>query len=159
MDRSQRTLVLGVGNRLRGDDGLAEVIISCLMAHDLPEHVDTIPEGTPGLDLLLTFEGYDKLILVDAAEMGVEAGSWQRILIDPADLKQRHLFGTLHNAGVAEALVLAEALGKLPRLIVLFGVQPARLDWEIGLSDAVEKAVSQVCAALHAELTKDQPPV
>ena len=59
---------------------------------------------------------------------------------------------SLHFAGLAEALELAAALGVLPEEVVIFGVQPARLDRPLRLSEEVKTAVPVVGHALLREI-------
>jgi hydrogenase maturation protease len=53
---------------------------------------------------------------------------------------------------LAEALALSAALGTLPEKVVIFGVQPAALDWSEGLSPAVAQAVPVIGRAVLREL-------
>jgi hydrogenase maturation protease len=62
------------------------------------------------------------------------------------------LGGTLHYAGLAEALALGEALGVLPKEIVVYGIQPAEIGWSPGLSESVAAAIPAVCEAILSEL-------
>jgi hydrogenase maturation protease len=150
-----KTLVLGLGNPLRGDDGVGPAVIAALQAHPLPPEVTLLDGGAPGLETALLFEGYRRAVIVDAAAMGEAPGTWRRFT--PAEarlpLKEAGMRGTLHDAGLAEALALAEALGLLPPELVFYGVQPAEVGWAPGMSAPVATAVPAVCAAILHELT------
>ena len=78
--------------------------------------VDLLDGGTPGLETVLLFEGYQRVIIVDAADMGLPPGTWRRFTPDTAQIRSSEaaLGGTLHTAGLAEALALARALNLLP---------------------------------------------
>ncbi|GAB4477133.1 MAG: HyaD/HybD family hydrogenase maturation endopeptidase [Anaerolineae bacterium] len=147
-------LVLALGNPLRGDDGVGAAVIEALAAADLPPGVRLLDGGTPGLETALLLQGYTRVIIVDAAEMGLQAGKWRRFTPAEADLKPHDvaLRGTLHSAGLAEALVLAGALGILPGEIVIFGVQPERIGWEPGLSASIRRALPGLCRAIREEI-------
>jgi len=110
------TLVLALGNPLRGDDGVGSEVLARLgETAVLPSHITLIDGGTPGLETALTLQGYDKVIVIDAANIGARPGTWQRFPLSGVTLvQQAHMNGTLHDAGLAEALALAEALGILP---------------------------------------------
>ncbi|MBE2267629.1 MAG: hydrogenase maturation protease [Anaerolinea sp.] len=153
-----QTLVLALGNPLRGDDGIGAAVIAALAeAHILPTEVTLQDGGTPGLELVLSLQGYERVIIVDAADMGQPPGTWARL--DPTRLEARDLYlrGTLHYAGLAEALQLAGALNLLPPEIIIFGVQPAEIGWLPGLSPAVSAAIPDVCAAVRACLLEETP--
>lgn len=148
------TLVLALGNPLRGDDGVGPAVLAQLAAVGLPAGVAALDGGTPGLETTLLLQGYQRVIIVDAAEMGREPGAWARwplgeARLQPADMALR---ATLHSAGLAEALALAEALGVLPPEVVIYGVQPAEVGWEPGLSAAAAAAVPAVSAAILDDL-------
>lgn len=154
-----RALVLGLGNPLRGDDGAGPATIAALRALPLPPHVELIDGGTPGLETVLVWQGYGRVYIVDAAQMGMAPGAWRRFTLQEAQLEQAPdaLQGTLHAAGLAEAVALAAALEALPEALVIFGVEPRATAWGMGLSTEVETAVSQVCRALAAELQEPPP--
>ena len=71
----ERILVLGVGNLLMGDEGVGIHAIRELMERTHPPHVDIIDGGTAGLDLLHVMEGYQKVLIIDAVDVGEEPGA------------------------------------------------------------------------------------
>ena len=149
-----KSLILGLGNPFRGDDGIGAAVIAALKNKDQPPDVVVLDGGTPGLETVLIWQGYQRVIIVDAADMGMKPGSWKRFLTGEAVLPVREssMQGTLHAAGLAEALALAEALQILPPELVFYGVQPAFIGWSAGLTEAVDAAVPALCEAISAEL-------
>lgn len=147
-------LILGLGNVLRGDDGVGTAVISALQTQSLPDEIDLVDGGIAGLEIVLLLQKYNRVIVVDAAEMGLEAGEWRAFEGETAVLpvNPSSMNGTLHGTGFAEALTLAEALGTLPEELLVFGVQPERVGWGEGLSARVETAVYEVCEAICAKL-------
>ncbi len=148
--RRAHTLILALGSPLRGDDGVGLAVLDALRRHPLPPHVVLVDGGTSGLELVLTMQGCQRVIAIDAAQMGALPGTWRRFTLDEVRLQARdpHLGGTLHYVGFAEALLLAEALGMLPPTIVMFGVQPQELGWRQGLSEPVQAAVEPLAQAI-----------
>jgi hydrogenase maturation protease len=120
----------------------------------LPPDLDLLEGGTPGLETVLLLQGYQRVLIVDAAEMGLPAGEWRCFRPDEVRLQARdlQLRGTLHDAGLAEALQLAQALQMLPESIEIVAVQPQQIDWEAGLSQAVRAALPAVCQAVLERL-------
>ncbi len=150
---SRFTLILSLGNPLRGDDGVGTAVLTMLAAYPIiPPEVVLQDGGTPGLETVLLLEGYQKVIIIDAADMGLAPGEWRRFSSAKLAAQEANLKGTLHQAGLAEALELAEALNMLPNEVIVFGVQPCEIGWEPGLSAEVETAVSEVCRAIVKEL-------
>jgi hydrogenase maturation protease len=148
-----KTLILGLGNPFRGDDGVGTAVIAALNSQELTSDVVVLDGGTPGLETVLIWQGYQRVIIVDAADMGMQPGSWKRFLPGEAVLPvgDGAMQGTLHAAGLAEALALAEALEILPPELVFYGVQPAYTGWSADLSELVTAAVPALCEAISAE--------
>lgn len=144
----EATLVLALGNPLRGDDGVGAAVLEQLKQNRrLPPQITLLDGGTAGLETVLLLQDYSRTIIIDAAEIGGAPGDWRRFT--PSEVKLQaadpQLSGTLHYAGLAEALALAEALGVLPAEIVIYGVQPADIGWTPGLSEAVQAAIPAIC--------------
>ena len=103
--------------------------------------MERLDAGTPGLDLVLRLQGHDRVIILDAAELGEPPGTcrWLRL----CDLRGQDtmLRGNLHSAGLAEALRLGETLGILPPEIRILAIQPAEMRWSPGLSPEVASAI------------------
>ena len=146
------TIVIGIGNPLRGDDGIGPAVIAWLREHELPPDVEAIDGGTAGLDLVSMWMGHRRAILVDAANMKRAPGEWMRFTPDTVQLKDNDLQFSLHNAGLTEALALGAALGTLPDEVIVYGVQPASIDWSAGLSDEMQQAVPMVGDAILREI-------
>lgn len=148
-DGPTTTLVLGLGNPWRGDDGVGPALIAALQTHGAPPNATLLDGGTAGLEMVLLWEGYQRVIIIDAADLGCRPGAWQRLDLSRTPLAAHPLTGTLHAAGLAEALALAQALDQLPPQLILFGVQPHSVGWEAGLSPAVAAALPHLCEAVR----------
>jgi hydrogenase maturation protease len=146
------TLVIGLGNPLRGDDGVGLRIADLLAGQGLPEGVEVVHGGTGGLDLVNWIEGWRRVIIIDAADVGRVPGGFVRFTLDEGHLlgDDQHL--SIHAAGLRDALLLAEVLGILPNEVIVYGVQPAHLDWDDTLSPAVEAAIPQIFRSVLDEL-------
>ena len=144
-------LILGLGNPLQGDDGVGCRVAQELEGHTLPDEVEVMDGGTPGVGLLNLFEGRQRVIIVDAAEMGQAAGSVVRFRPEDVTLTGSAQRFSLHRSGVADALALASELKLALPEIVVFGVQPECVDWNDSLSPHVQAAVPQVIQAVLNE--------
>jgi hydrogenase maturation protease len=104
-------------------------------------------------------EGWQRVILVDAANVAETPGQFLRFTLDEVDLLGgssplgggQHL--NVHYAGLREALLLAQALGSLPPEVGVFGVQPASTDWGSALSPEVQEALPDLIDAILGEVT------
>lgn len=150
-ERPAPVLIVGLGNPLRGDDGIGMRVAALLAQGELPPGVEVIEGGTPGLGLVPVLEGRRRVVLVDAADVGRGPGAFVRFTLDEARLvgDEKHI--SIHDAGLRDALLLAAALGELPDEVVIVGVQPANVDWHEGLSPEVEASLPEIVAATLAE--------
>lgn len=154
------TLVLALGNPLRGDDGVAQAVLAALEHRALAEQVELVDAGTPGLQTALLVAGRSRVIIIDAADFGRSPGSVRRLELTADNLSSTSLHpDSLHTAGLLEALALASALGVLPPRVVLFGVQPRNLDYETELSAEVRAAIPALVDSIVLELSDVQGPL
>ncbi len=153
MTDAHSIVILGLGNSLRGDDGVGPAVIEWLDQQGLPGGVEAIDGGTAGLDMVSTLMGRERAIIVDAANIDRAPGEWARFTPDVARLKDNDTTLSLHSAGLTEALALGAALNVLPSTIVIYGVQPLTLDWSPQLSAEVQAAVVEVGQAILAEIS------
>ena len=156
---SPDTLIVGLGNPLRGDDGIGVRVIQTLVAEALPEGVEVVEGGTQGLGLVSLMEGWRRVILVDAANVGQPPGGFVRFTPQEARLLGSDQRISIHNAGLRDALLLAETLDLLPDEIIIYGMQPANLDWDDGLSPQVETAMPELVRAILDGLDAVSPEV
>lgn len=135
--RAGRTLVLGVGNLLMGDDGLGPAALERLLQEwRLPPEVAWLDGGTGGLALLPEIEGAECILLIDAIDVGATPGS--EVVLERGELPRSHgLRLSPHQVGLWDLLALAELRGRLPRQAVVLGLQPDAIMASQGLSDAV----------------------
>lgn len=150
-----RTLVLGIGNLLAGDDGLGPIAVERLLTSlpDFPPGTELVDGGTCGLFLLAYLSGVDSLVAIDAAELGAEPGT-VRVLRDirPSDPLMCAPHMSVHQAGLADLLSAARLARCLPGRVTLVGVQPSVIaDMTIGLSAPVEATLELCCATALAE--------
>lgn len=152
MSESRPLRIIGVGNPLMADDGLGIVAAERLAALDWPPGIEVLDGGTAGLALLDLFADARAVILLDAVAMGTAPGTLRRFTAaDLSALPAAEPGLSAHAGGLAEVLALARELGQLPPL-VLFGVEPARVEWGSGLSPAVAAALECLVTAVRAEV-------
>jgi len=145
-------LILGLGNPLRGDDGIGPAVIEALRQLELPPEVELMDGGTAGLALLTAISGRQHLLVVDAAEMDRPPGAVVVFRPEAVSLEKVEFALSPHQLGLAEVLEVAGRLELSPQTVKIFAVQPDRLDWGQGLSPAVRKSLSQVVSAIWEEL-------
>lgn len=145
-----RTLVLGLGNPILGDDGvgLAVAQVLCARLAGVPAvEVDTEPRG--GLRVVERMAGYERVVLIDALCSGRVPGSVLRLTLG-AIPTQHNASG--HDVNLATALALVRASGlAVPRVedIHIVAIEVEQVD-TFGttltqhVADAVERAARLV---------------
>ena len=153
---SARLLVAGVGNIFLADDAFGPEVIRALDRRPLPPEVRVRDFGIRGMDLAYELlDGYDTVVLVDAAARGRRPGTLSLIEPDLPDGAAGAAPPEAHGMDPAKVLALATHLGDepLPRVLVL-ACEPElrpRGDEDIapGVSATVRDAVERAVAALH----------
>jgi hydrogenase maturation protease len=148
----KRVLILGLGNPLLGDEGIGVRVVEELKGLELPDGVTVAEGGTSGLGLLGLMEDYQRVIVVDAADMRHPPGHVVRFTPSEAQLKTVEAPLSPHQIGLGEVLALAEALEVAPADLAIIGVQPSRIEMGVGLSPEVEGAIPQIIRIILDEL-------
>jgi len=137
------TLVLGLGNLVHSDDGLGVHAIQSLMEDPrVPSDVVLMDGGTQGLSLLPHVSAFQRLLVIDALDVGEKPGTLVRI--EGEALRNLPGKASVHQLGFADLLVALELLGESPKEIVLLGVQPLSTEWGTELTPPVSEAVSRL---------------
>ncbi len=136
-------LIIGIGNPLRRDDGAGPAV-----AHELAPRLagtaTVMEHDGEGASLMESWEGAERVILIDAVQSGAAPGSVHRLAAHESPLPTGFFRYSSHLFGVAEAVEMARALGRLPRELVVYGIEGAQFEYGEGLSPAVANAVKQV---------------
>lgn len=164
-----RILVAGVGNVLRTDDAFGVVVAHRLADMDLPEGVQVVETGIGGMALVQELQGlYDAMILVDAVDYGRPPGSVLLIEPDVIDIdaltpdRRSDLLADMHLAKPERVLMLARALGVLPKHLLTVGCQPVDPDaygtqMSPEVTAAVEIAIKEILAHIDKLLAEEGP--
>jgi hydrogenase maturation protease len=120
-----RTLIFGMGNLLRSDDGVGLHVIEALGKESLGDNVD-LKEGLSGLDILDAVRGYERIILVDAIKSGGRPGTVYKLLPeDFLNVQTVHSFSTHLNMDFPSMLELGKALSpeKMPEDVIIVAIE------------------------------------
>jgi hydrogenase maturation protease len=151
-----KTIVLGIGNLILGDDGVGIHVVNEVKKHINSKNV-TIDEAiTGGMNLLDMLIGYDKAILVDAVKSeSCKDGEVKRILL--SDFTTMHSCNP-HDVSLAEAIEMAKKLGegRIPKQIVIIGIMMKQIPCEFGenLSGKIAAAVPKAVEMTLNEIKK-----
>ena len=144
-------VVLGIGNRDRGDDAVGLLVIDELMTRRLPG-VDLMPgDGDPGW-MLDAWEGRPCAVVVDAMVTGAAPGTIVSFDASTTALPANARLSSSHALGAATSVELARALGRLPHRLIVIGVEADSVSLGSPLSPAVATAVGLAADAVMEAL-------
>jgi hydrogenase maturation protease len=152
--REDRTVVVGIGNPIRGDDGVAIRVVRRLKAI-LSSEFEVKESVSGGLQLMEDILGYRRAILIDAIQTpeGVPGEvyrfAWQ-------DSKSASHLPFSHAINLGQILELGRMLGghEMPAVEVL-AVEAKNLDrFSEGLSPELEEKLEKIAETIRAEIQK-----
>jgi hydrogenase maturation protease len=148
-------VVLGLGNPLMADEGIGVHLVERLMesAADYPA-VDFVDAGTGGLSVLHQIEGRHKAIVIDCAFMDEPPGAIRRFT--PEEVRSTKVLAhqSLHEADLMRILAMARQLGQGPDQIVIFGIQPERVEPGLDLSQTLTERIDEYISMILRELRR-----
>jgi hydrogenase maturation protease len=148
----QKTLVLGLGNVILGDEGVGVHVVRALEKRQLPEDVECLDGGTGGFILLEPLQNADRVILIDAAADGNPPGTVTRTT--PRFAKDYPPTLTAHDIGVKDLLDAFYMQGGT-REVTLYAVaidphQPITMELSLECARAAQVVEYEILAELEA---------
>lgn len=149
-----RTLIIGWGNPIAGDD-----VLGWRAAEIVREHVKTVgavevvTTAHGGLRVAERMLGYDRVVVLDAT-VGPEGNEIVRTEIRPAEIDEGAA-PTRHDGSLVDAVRALRRLHAdgLPNEIVLYGASiVAPRDWDDRLSASMEATAARLARAALAEV-------
>jgi len=140
----KKTVVIGLGNDLLGDDAVG-VLVARSLQERLRGKADVIETAIHGIALLDLFIGYQHAVLVDAIQTG-KYPPGKVLEIDPDDLRPVQA-PSPHYAGLPEMLALARQYDlDFPKDFRIFAIEVAD-PYTIGgqMTPAVLAVIPEVC--------------
>ncbi len=149
-----KTLILGLGNELFGDDGIGiHVIRELKRKSDFKSNIDLIETSYSGLALIDVIADYERLIIIDTIKKEKPNPGNIRIL----DLSQvRHVPGpSPHYVSFPQIIALGKKLGlKMPTLVKIIAVEAKNIYiLGEGLSPEVKCAIPGIIKKVKDILT------
>ena len=152
-----KEVILGIGNTLKGDDGIGIYIAEKIDKYlkevrkkskqakfpGTGREVIAISCGTTPESYTLTIRKHnpDKLILVDAADMGLSPGSYR--IIPPEKIEVMHI--STHDIPLS---IFISYVSEFCEDIMLIGIQPGKMDIGTALSGTVQRSGDRVANLL-----------
>jgi hydrogenase maturation protease len=156
MSTAGNRLLVGIGNELRGDDGVGPYIVRRLEASGLGG-VDYLVLGADVTALSEALGTTRHAYVFDALHSGAPAGTVRRIDALSEELPKELASCSTHGLALADAFELANALGYRPETLEVFGVEGQTFGLGRGLSAPVHAAAAGIVCDLTCEFTRPLP--
>jgi hydrogenase maturation protease len=153
-----RTIVLGLGNTILGDDG-----IGCRVAEELKQEIDVEKDSNRveiepfyrgGISLMERLIGYDRALIVDSIQgLGGKVGTIHRLSMDDLPTMTAD---SPHDTSLKAALELGHQLNaSLPGEILIFAVEIRySTEFSENLSAPVKASIAPLKQMIREELEK-----
>ncbi len=154
-----RTLIAGIGNPDRGDDGVGPAVIAALTDR-LADGTRAIPLRGDLLPLLDAWSQAERIVLVDACADRGAPGRIHRLHNPVAEELPPEAPTSSHALGMAETLALARALaepGAAAPDVVVYAIEGACFDFGAPLSPPVAAAIEPLAKQIVADTAATAP--
>ena len=146
-----KTVILCVGNRYLGDDGIGIRVADELNGRPLGENVVVEAVQAIDLSLLSNYSEAPEVVVVDALKDGVPPGTISRFVVTPRECPINSLQG-LHALSLHDAFDIAKQTGLLTCPVTIFGVEPKDCALGEGLSPELENGMPDLLARVLDEI-------
>jgi hydrogenase maturation protease len=146
-----RSVVIGVGNEFRRDDGAGPAVVARLRGR-LPEGAELLVSDGEPARMIEAWEGASVAVVVDAvrAEPAVP-GRLHRLVLERGGASPAGPVSS-HGLGLHDAIGLALALDRMPGRLIVHAVEAADLSQGTGLTPAVAAVIDALAAAVLRDL-------
>jgi len=146
MRKKGRNVLMGIGNILRGDDGIGIYIVNNFNDENwISLNCGTVPENFTSI---VKKEKPDYLVIVDAAELSLKPGEFRKIPKEKISEIVSTFMGT-HNIPISH---LVKYLGKyVKKEIIFIGIQPKSLHLKETISKELKSAAKKIIEILKKE--------
>ncbi|MER6735880.1 hydrogenase maturation protease [Streptomyces puniciscabiei] len=148
---SGRVVVIGVGNLLRGDDGVGPAAVEALRGRVPDGTVLAVSDGEPARMLDL-WRGADTVVVVEALRARPSRPGELHTLTAADAAARTAGTASTHALGLGECLALAEALDQLPPSLVVHAMEVADVELGEGLSEAVRSVLPELIDRVAASV-------
>jgi hydrogenase maturation protease len=151
MNAPLNILIIGIGNRFRGDDAAGLCVADRLRAGTI-DGAAVIESSGEAAELMEMWVDTDHVIVVDAVRSGAPAGAVHRFDARANSLPSQSFQTSTHSFGLAEAVELARSLGRLPRRLIVYGIEGSDFGHGSALSAPVAGALDEVAARIGSDV-------
>lgn len=151
----KKPLVIGIGNKFRGDDG-AGLAAADLLRQSLGPAVEVFSWNGDAWDLMQAWEGRDRVFLIDAVSTdSSQIGHLHRYLANEEEIPGRFFHYSTHVLDLSQVIALARAMGKLPKHMIFYGIEGKEFHLENEMSEKLRKSLSAVTNRIENDIRNE----
>jgi hydrogenase maturation protease len=138
-----KTLVIGLGNPILGDDGVGWRVVEAVQDQINDSSVEVDCAAVGGITLMESLIGYDRAIIIDAVITHQPIGTVSLFRLNELTEHSTLHTSSAHDASLQTAIAAGKELGAhLPDDVIVIGVEAEKIhDFSEELSPQVEAAV------------------
>ncbi len=153
---NERKLIVGLGNILLKDEGVGIRCVEYLKSRVLDNKIKLVDGAIFGFEFLEEMKGFEKVVLVDAADMGKEPGyiasfDAEQILAMPSSEKF-----SLHEIDLIDVIKVGKKIGYDFKNVRIVGIQPKKVSWGDRLSKTIEKKLPTLAEKVLKEINNQE---
>jgi hydrogenase maturation protease len=153
---SEKKLVIGLGNTLLKDEGVGVRCIEFMRSRGLDDSIKLVDGATLGFDLLEEIDGFKKIVIVDAVDMGKEPGhiasfNAEELLSLPCSRKF-----SLHEISLVDVVQVGKMVGYNFENVKIVGIQPKDVSRGDNLSEIIEEKMPALVERVLKEIDNDE---
>lgn len=145
--RNKRVVVLGIGNKLRGDDSVGSLIAEELKStreNVLVLDCEDVPENFK--QKIIDFKP-DFIVMVDSVDMKKEPGNFEIF-----EITAQSSLGTTSTHNISLQVLANSFKTETNAKVFLLGIQPKNLEFDSGLSQKVLESKNKISGELKTIL-------
>ena len=142
--------LIGIGNLDRQDDGVGQYVAHHLRQAGLSVDIE-VTQGA-GFSLLVIWDTYDKVIVIDAVKSNSQPGTLYQLNLIKDDFSDDVLCFSSDSFGLKETIELAKALNRLPDELSFYGISGEQFGYGSTLSKTVQQAADNLIIMLTKTL-------
>lgn len=159
-----RMLIAGVGNIFLSDDAFGVEVCAAMAGTELPPGVELVDFGIRGVHLAYQLlDGYDVLVLIDAAPRGHPPGTVSLLEVDQSQVRDTAAAVAEGQAPLVDAhglepgaiLAMLGGLGGRVGRVLVVACEPETVAEGLGLSRAVLAAVPRAVGLVEKVMHSD----
>lgn len=135
-------LILGIGNKFRSDDGAGVVAAESILKSGINKFDVKILDGE-GTEIMEVWKDYDNVIIIDAVQNNGSSGKIHEINANDMVLESDFFNYSSHAFGLAEAINVAKVMNKLPKFLIVYGIEGDHFQFDTKLTSKIELAVNK----------------